>query len=261
MTNGIETLTDAQLQQIRSWNGRYVTKDGQTYKVNAYIYSRTMGPDWNIYYNPNNTYYNAVYNEINGVLSNAQNQNNTFFRGTSKNSLAGDVTVAEVDFRAGGTVDSTLICKLSWEYQQIEVYLTLAEAGAGSTVNAKLAGGRNQCNDIPMDIFAMPYSDDFEIITARDAGTGEVTASFHTSKEVSLQAAMAVCQAGGVVYDLQLLPYFPYTNIVGETEDDIEEGKIFDNTIDLSVSPALLTEDKDYSWILNSNSGKIGIMF
>jgi hypothetical protein len=71
-----------------------------------------------------------------------------------------------------------------------------------------------------MDIFAIPYSDEFVVYSEVDAETGDPVSStaFTMSKQVALQAAISLAQAGDVVYDIQILPYFPNPSMVAEDE-------------------------------------------
>lgn len=103
-----------------------------------------------------------------------------------------------------------------------------------------------------MDIFAIPYSDDFEIYTSIDAETGDPDpASLITmSKQAALQAAISLAQAGNNVYDIQILPYFP--------NPDMEE-YIADEQIIIPDAP--FTADTHYNYFYNTADTPIGIIF
>lgn len=116
-----------------------------------------------------------------------------------------------------------------------------------------------------MDVFAIPYSDNFKIYTAVDAETGDPDpASLITlSKQVALQAAISLAQAGSNVYDIQILPYFPNPAMVSQltfTSDSQydDEGLIGNNTW---LNTGLFTEDTHFNYFYNSNNAKIGVIF
>lgn len=105
-----------------------------------------------------------------------------------------------------------------------------------------------------MDIFAIPYSDEFIVYQDIDPESDNVDPStaFIMSKQVALQAAISLAQAGDVVYDIQILPYFPNPSMVGD------EG-IHDNEVILPNTP--FVEDTHYNFYYNTAGTKIGIIF
>ena len=99
--------------------------------------------------------------------------------------------------------------------------LEMVEISADLTgiVKTYMPATRNQATDTPMDLFAIPYSDTpFEIYDQATAGEPSHTTYF--SKEIALQAAMSLGQAGANVYDIQLLPYFPDDAFIGSAVSD-----------------------------------------
>lgn len=128
-----------------------------------------------------------------------------------------------------------------------------------------MPANRIQACDTPMDIFAIPYSDSFKIYTSVDAETGEPdpTSLITLSKQVALQAAISLAQAGNNVYDIQILPYFPNPAMVSQltfTNDSQydDEGLIGNNTW---LNTGLFTEDTHFNYFYNSNNTKIGVIF
>ena len=110
-----------------------------------------------------------------------------------------------------------------------------------STVKSYIPANRIQVRQAPYDIFAIPYAS----ATIKKDGSIVTT----TNIDVSSQAAVALAQAGGnVVYDVQLLPYFPDTNLIGSV--------IKDHEIDLTG----LVEDQSFTYIKNENNGVIGVI-
>lgn len=93
---------------------------------------------------------------------------------------------------------------------------------------------RNFTLDAPYDIFAMPYSDEFE--------TTVEGATYKSSKDVALAIANSMGE-NPLVYDLQLLPYCPF---------DVSSFAPFEYTT---------ADTKAYSYINDSNSKHVGVIF
>lgn len=93
---------------------------------------------------------------------------------------------------------------------------------------------RNFTLDAPYDIFAMPYSDEFET-------TVEGTV-YKSSKDIALAVANSMGE-NPFVYDLQLLPYCPF---------DVSSFAPFEYTT---------ADTKAYSFINDSNSKHVGVIF
>ena len=113
-----------------------------------------------------------------------------------------------------------------------------------------------------MDVFAIPFSDNFKMYTEVDAETGEPDPNslVTISKQVALQAAITMAQAGSNVYDIQILPYFPNPNMVStltEGEYD-EEGYIYNETW---INTGLFTEDVHFNYFYNTADTPIGVIF
>lgn len=102
---------------------------------------------------------------------------------------------------------------------------------------------RQQCVDGNIDIFAIPYSDNFDFIYQN------VTYQL-TSKDVAIQAGTLLGLAGGNVYDIQLLPYFPDQRLVGSKAGDEDTGFIYQESVDLDE----FLFDVDYSLIKDSQN-------
>ena len=101
--------------------------------------------------------------------------------------------------------------------------LTLQEIPS-SQLTTKISVGRNTLNDAPYDMFCIPYG---EI----NIGTGK------SSQFVALKVAQKIAeQLGSNLYDMQLLPYCPYPQVIVNGE------------INLST----ITENIDYNLITTS---------
>lgn len=101
--------------------------------------------------------------------------------------------------------------------------LTLQEIPSAQ-LTAKISVGRNTLNDAPYDMFCIPYG---EI----NIGTGK------SSQFVALKVAQKIAeQLGSNLYDMQLLPYCPYPQVIVNGE------------INLST----ITENIDYNLITTS---------
>ena len=105
---------------------------------------------------------------------------------------------------------------------------------------------RQQCVDGNIDIFAIPYSDNFEF-------TYQNIAHQVTNKDVAIQAGVLLGKAGDNVYDIQLLPYFPDQRLVGSKTGDESAGFIYQESVNLDE----FLNNIDFSLIVDSNNTPI----
>jgi len=138
---------------------------------------------------------------------------------------------------------------MKWRYSKYKKGMIQLVGVEETEVKTRMDSTRQQCYDCNTDIFAIPYSENFII----HDGNSDII----MTKQVALQAAMALGQAGSNVYDIQLLPYYPDRSAVGVDTATQEIGFIYNNSVDLS----LFTEHVDFEYILNSSDSKIGIYF
>ena len=242
LTNG-EDFDEATQNLIEAWNGRYFKHNNKIYQI-KYEQTRTryMGPSWDI--KAGTTYYDAFVSEYNNVVNTAGG----YFFGTAATSQRVSTGV----MRISGPSTGNKICSLSWEIYEANISFIEVPLYAGDKIKTYIPADRIQACDTPMDIFAIPYSDNFEIYTAIDAETGDPDPSslITMSKQAALQAAISLAQAGSNVYDIQILPYFP--------NPDMEE-YIQDEQIIIPDTP--FTADTHYNFFYNTADAPIGIMF
>ena len=244
LTNGYD-LSVTNYNKLLEWDGKFIEKDGAVYKLRFNESSRQAGAPWNIS-SSNTTYYNAFITEWNSFKASHANEN--FFTDGNNSILTSNVSIA-----TNGTV------QLTWEITNISVVLEPTTADSGYIVKTYIPANRLQACDTPMDIFAIPFGDNFKVYTSVDAETGDPEDFFTISKQVALQAAISMAQAGSNVYDIQVLPYFPDLSKEGTSESDIYIGLIYNN---MWVAPSSdFTEDKDYNFIYNDNDAKVGVVF
>lgn len=238
LTNGVD-FNDTTDEYLTEWNGRFVEKDGVVYKIKYTAGPRVGGPAWNVA--SNSSAYTAFVNEWNAFKT--AHAGEVFFRDGNNTIGVNDVSIA-----SNGTV------QLSWEIYNGSVVLEETAGDAGYIIKTYMPANRVQACDTPMDIFAIPYSDNFTIYTQVDDETGDPidTGAIRMSKQVALQAAISLGQAGANVYDIQVLPYFPNPEL-------IDAGEIVDEKFVIPYTS--LTEDKHYNFIYNDQDAKIGIMF
>lgn len=142
------------------------------------------------------------------VLKNINNEIATMI-----NASGGDATLNEAYTNYG---------EISLKNVALKV-LTLQEIPS-SQLTTKISVGRNTLNDAPYDMFCIPYG---EI----NIGTGK------SSQFVALKVAQKIAeQLGSNLYDMQLLPYCPYPQVIVNGE------------INLST----ITENIDYNLITTS---------
>ena len=103
------------------------------------------------------------------------------------------------------------------------------------TLKYNIPQRRNFTLDAPYDIFAMPYSDEFETTVE-----GKV---YKSSKDIALAVANSMGSDAAKVYDIQLLPYCPF---------DVSSFAPFEYTT---------ADTKAYSYIDDAKSNHVGVIF
>lgn len=124
------------------------------------------------------------------------------------------------------------------------VVLSLEEYNPTSMV-ISLSSARNRLSDAPYDMFAIPYPLHDYQLAMLSWTSNMVFDAFYISKEDSLHIAEAIAAELGpneYVYDIQILPYCPITNVMAEFEIGTN---IYENCINLIG----LTSNKDYTII------------
>lgn len=238
LTNGVDFGSSTQ-DDINAWNGRFVEKDGVVYRIKYTVGPRTLGDPWTIA--ANSSYYSAFTTEWNSFKT--AHAGEVFFRDGNNTISVDNVSIV--------TNDKVV---LAWEINEASVILEETAGDEGYIIKTYMPATRIQACDTPMDLFAIPYSDNFTIYTQVDAETGDPieTGAIKMSKQVALQAAISLGQAGDNVYDIQVLPYFPNPELIEDNEIINEQ---------FIVPYTNLTEDKHYNFIYNDDNTKIGIMF
>lgn len=203
--------------------------------------SRFMGPTWQI--KGGTTYATELANVFSTAMTN--NSTSTFFAGNSSNVGCSLMRLSQASTNQN-------FCTLAWEVYEANITFVEVPLDAGDKIKTYIPANRIQACDTPMDIFAIPYSDNFVFYTGIDAETGDPDpATLVTmSKQAALQAAVSLAQAGDNVYDIQILPYFPNPDMLEYISDE---------TFIAAGSP--YTEDTHYNYFYNSSDAKIGIVF
>ena len=150
--------------------------------------------------------------------------------GTIKGLIQNDTTLNSYLNRTASDDIFTINCP----YDAI-IPITTDLGTTDAKVNTYIPASRNVLVGEPYDMFCIPYGD----FKCKD---------FTCNKEMGLAAArtLAIAGVGNVVYDVQLLPYCPMRNVITGP----------------SISEALLTEDIDYTYVKNGDSGpNVSIIF
>ncbi len=163
------------------------------------------------------------------------------------------------------------LCTLTGNYASTNGYTKMSYDMYSATVSfnefqpeamrIKLSSGRNRLNDAPYDMFAIPYS----VIKSRPTPGARIVKTytdyehftdFYFSKEDALHVAESIgAKLGANLYDIQILPYGPISNLYKTIEYD---PPIDDSVIYLGE----LTEGKDYDFVKDTAESKeIGIIF
>lgn len=242
LTNGVDFDQETQ-DLIETWNGRYFKNGNKMYQI---VYEetqgRTMGPDWTI---AGGTQFDAIVRGCITTITGDSDYNGVAFFEDGNSAVPTD------NIGVVGASSGYQLCKLSWEYYQARVSFVEITADAGDTINTYIPADRLQACDTPMDIFAIPFDDNFKIYTGVDGeGDPDPTTLITLSKQTALQAAVSLAQAGSNVYDIQILPYFP--------NPDMEE-YIQNKQIVIPDTP--FTENIHYNYFHNTANAPIGIIF
>ena len=237
LTNGVDFDSTVQ-NEIESWDGRFVEKDGVVYKIKYTAGSRMAGEPWDLAAS-DATNYGAFTTEWNSFKT--AHANEVFFRDGSNT-----INTSSVYIASNGTV------QLVWEIYEATVSLEETTADDGYILKSYIPATRVQACDTPMDIFAIPYSDEFKVWNVVDAETGTAIGYFTCSKQIGLQAAISLAQAGANVYDIQILPYFP-------NPDLFASGDL--GPLEFIPTGTTLEEDKHYNYIKNVEDTTVGIIF
>ena len=150
--------------------------------------------------------------------------------GTIKGLIQNDTTLNSYLNRTSSDKLFTIECPYD------AVFPIVTDLGTSDTkISTYIPASRNPLVGEPFDMFCIPYGD-FKC------------SEFTCNKELSLAIArsLAVGGAGNVVYDVQLLPYCPFRDVI--------KGN--------SINENLLTLDVDYTYAKNTVTGNnIGIIF
>lgn len=112
--------------------------------------------------------------------------------------------------------DSSLIYKQAYNASEITVVLTEVTV-ANLKVTLPASEARYHLKDAPYDMFCIPYADNYEITDDIAAPTFTVTHNKQNSMSIAQGLAQAVgtqeatAAIGSNLYDLQLLPFCPFT--------------------------------------------------
>lgn len=245
LTNG-EDFSDSTQELINAWNGRYFKHNNKIYQIKyEQTLGRHMGPEWQIL--GGSTYATEIANVFSNTVSAA---GGTFFAGNSSNVNSSLIRLSQASTNQN-------FCTLAWEVYDASVSFIEVPVDTGDKVKAYIPANRIQACDTPMDVFAIPYSDNFVVYRDQDAETGDPDPStaFKMSKQVALQAAITLAQAGSNVYDIQILPYFPNpAMIASEDAPGIGEEQIL-------LPETAFVEDTHYNFFYNTSNAPIGIIF
>ena len=135
-------------------------------------------------------------------------------------------------------VDTVMFKVKKNSYKSVKITLVPEET---MEIRGYIPNGRQQCVDSNIDIFAIPYSDNFEFTFQEK--TYQVK-----SKDLAIQAGVLLGKAGNNVYDIQLLPYFPDQRLVGSKVGDEVAGFIYQESVNLNE----FLNDIDFSLIKDS---------
>jgi len=114
----------------------------------------------------------------------------------------------------------------------------------------QMSSSRNRLNDAPYDLFCIPYPLEENKLAMVSWTNVETFTAFYISKEDSMHVAQAIAAQLGpdeFLYDLQILPYCPISNLMGTFE-------IGENIYEECISLIGLTGSKDYNVVLTTET-------
>lgn len=194
-----------------AYNGCVYLKDGIYYKLNIATDEREYNQDASF------TLAQIKNGSSDLALALKQYQNNYILNGT---------TVIEND--DGVTTHTSAVVRV------IEnKYVFTAEQIEFNVIKATIPAGRNENLDAPYDLFCIPIGD----VSVISSGTTQFTNMANTALAIAQAISIKGAQQ---VYDIQILPYCPFDEIINSA-----------GNIDITG----FTEGKDYSYITKEVSG------
>lgn len=138
------------------------------------------------------------------------------------------------------------------------IVMTLEEY-TPTALSINLSSSRNRLNDAPYDMFCIPYP--LTPTAVFKTYTNYMTFTyFEINRDDALHIAESIgAQLGTNVYDIQILPYCPISNIMGNFE-------VVQNVYEDHISLLTMTSGKDYSIVSTitddpDDSKEVGIIF
>lgn len=239
--NGNSVLVD---QDISAYNGRRIVKDNKVYKLE-------ITPGENITKTQMRSF---VDSHAAAWLSAAD----TAVAGLTCSTLSPDSPRIRIDFNGK-------------EFQIIAREEPLSET---VSLNFPVSSSRNECTDATYDMFAMPVDpaalglnslpSDGIVIAYKDSNQDTQIIDLPSVSDIQLSVATILCTKLGagsqnaLVYDLQLLPYCPFTEL-----NAYFENAHYGPTYGKYVLDTTNLDSKDYTLIMNSATpaAAMGVIF
>ena len=254
--------SDSIRQTLRNQDGNIIIIEGdKSYKVVYNEYIADFGASdvlTNISYEPNS---GTIKNELTWVLEAAREQYNSTNYGnieidttsTTQGWLRQVMSLKEMPASGRDPDFKQVISGLVFR-RAVWCWLTLEEvSGSGGSTKTgfkiKDTGVRPQLVDAPWDMFCIPYSDTLKI----KYGVGNAN-SITTNKQWALRAAFALSNyytGAGALYDIQLLPYCPIKEMIGN-DGSINVGDYSVSWIGVPDTTEEVTDTTSYSTKYNA---------
>ena len=240
-------------EDLTIYNGAIVTKNNKVYKLTVGQGSEQI---YDTYYtgedNICNDYLSSLYYEFKPDWQLYRNQDNP----TKKK------------------------VKIALSYRQYNITANEISVGETLTFTLPVSANRTQCEDAAYDMFAIPINPEGlnfpnaphvpVYVSNGSYGTRYINVGTASGDELTIAMQLATAEGAGTdagwIYDLQLLPYCPLGS-------DFIRDHVFkapavlpygwDAPSDVRLDISSLTENKDYSWILDNSATpkKRGIVF
>lgn len=245
---GDQIVTDHSLAQI----GFRLLDDNYTNYAYADEFNRVLALNGKTLHDTQQNKYYKISVSSNYSMKVIDLRSNTNF-GTAIDTAIKKPVVAELCSLTNDYSSASGYTKMSWDMYSATVRF---DEYTPASMSINISSARNRLNDAPYDMFAIPYP--LQPTGVIKTYTDFLTYTyFRINKDDSLHIAESIgAQLGANVYDIQILPYCPITNIMQNFE-------LIYNGFDDRISLISMTANKDYTIVSTTEDTprEVGVIF